>query len=115
MYIRVDHLNKHQIIALLSTFLAEELPLSLAMWYLVATDQPKDFESYRFVESGMQVVDVCLATFGKTQKVIMQILLYRIAGYFRRVFIFGYFEEAFFCENKFPGPTVIRKYISTIK
>ena len=40
---------------------------------------------------------------------------YRIAGYFRRVFIFGYFEEALFCENKFPGPTVIRKYILTIK
>ena len=33
---------------------------------------------------------------------------YRIAGYFRRVFIFGYFEEAFFYENKFPDPTVIR-------
>ena len=23
---------------------------------------------------------------------------YRVAGYFRRVFIFGYFEEAFLCE-----------------
>ena len=40
--------------------------------------------------------------------------LYRIAGYFRRVFIFGYFEEAFFCENKFLYPTVLRKYILTI-
>ena len=40
---------------------------------------------------------------------------YRIAGYFRRVFIFGYFKEAFFCENKFLGPTVLRKYIHTIK
>ena len=40
MYIRVDHLNEHRITALLSTFLPEELPLSLAMWYLVATDQP---------------------------------------------------------------------------
>ena len=43
------------------------------------------------------------------------VLYYRIAGYFRRVFIFGYFKEAFFCENKFPGPTVIQKCILTIK
>ena len=34
-----------------------------------------------------------------------------MAGYFGRVFIFGYF----FCENKFPGPIVIQKYILTIK
>ena len=39
----------------------------------------------------------------------------RIAGYFRTVFIFGYFEQAFFYENKFPGPTVIRKHIVMIK
>ena len=26
---------------------------------------------------------------------------YRIAGYFQRVFILGYFEEASFCKNKF--------------
>ena len=42
-------------------------------------------------------------------------MVYRIAGYFRRVFIYRYFEEAFFCENKFPGPIVIQKYILTIK
>ena len=41
--------------------------------------------------------------------------LYHIVGYFRRILIFGYFKEAFFCENKFPGPTVIWKYILTIK
>ena len=29
--------------------------------------------------------------------------------------MFGYFEEAFFYENKFPGPTVIQKHILTIK
>ena len=28
---------------------------------------------------------------------------YCIAGYFRRAFIFRYFEEAFFCKNKFLG------------
>ena len=38
-----------------------------------------------------------------------------IAGYFRRVVIFRYFEEAFFCKNKFLGLTVLRKYILTIK
>ena len=37
----------------------------------------------------------------------------RYSGLFLKVFIFGYFEEALFCENKFPGPTVIRKYILT--
>ena len=41
---------------------------------------------------------------------------YHIAGYFRRDFIFGYFEERpFSFENKFLGPTVLRKYIHTIK
>ena len=34
---------------------------------------------------------------------------YRIAGNFRKVFIFGYFEEAFLFENKFPRPVVFRK------
>ena len=42
-------------------------------------------------------------------------IIYHIAGYFQRVLIFGYFEEAFFCKNKFPGPTVIPEYILTIK
>ena len=37
------------------------------------------------------------------------------SGLFLNGFYFGYFEEAFFCENKFPGLTVIRKYIRTIK
>ena len=40
--------------------------------------------------------------------------IYRTAGYFRRVFIFGYFKKAFLCENKFLGPTALRKYIPTI-
>ena len=39
---------------------------------------------------------------------------YRIAGYFRRVFIFGYFEVAFFFENNFLGPSLLRKLIPTI-
>ena len=30
-------------------------------------------------------------------------------------FYFQIFKEAFFCENKFPGPTVIQKYILMIK
>ena len=34
---------------------------------------------------------------------------YRIAGNFRKVFIFGYFEEALLFENKFPCPVVLRK------
>jgi len=34
---------------------------------------------------------------------------YRIAGYFRKVFIFGYFERACHFENKFPGQAVLRK------
>ena len=34
---------------------------------------------------------------------------YRIAGNFRKVFIFGYFEEALLFENKFPRPVVFRK------
>ena len=41
--------------------------------------------------------------------------MYCIAGYFRRVIIFGYFEETFFCENEYLGPTVLQKYILTIK
>ena len=40
---------------------------------------------------------------------------YLIAGYLQRVFIFGYFEEAFFCENKLLCPTDTRKYILMIK
>ena len=39
---------------------------------------------------------------------------YRTASYFRRVFIFGYFEQAFLCENEFLGPTVLREHIPTI-
>ena len=38
---------------------------------------------------------------------LTNLLYYRIAGYFRRVFIFRYFEEAFHGENKFLGPTVL--------
>ena len=34
---------------------------------------------------------------------------YHIAGYFRRVFIFGYFEESFILENKFPVTASLRK------
>ena len=33
---------------------------------------------------------------------------YRIAGNFRKVFIFGYFEEALLFENKFPRPVALR-------
>ena len=40
---------------------------------------------------------------------------YRIVGYFLKVFIFGYFEEAFFCKNKFLGTIFIPKYILMIK
>ena len=39
---------------------------------------------------------------------------YRIAGYFQRVFIFRYFEEAFFRKNKSPGPTVFEKIFSRL-
>ena len=36
---------------------------------------------------------------------------YRIAGYFRKEFIFGYFEEAFLFENKFLVTTFLQKLI----
>jgi len=39
---------------------------------------------------------------------------YRIAAYFQKVFIFGYFERAFFCENKFQRIILLRKLIPTI-
>ena len=35
--------------------------------------------------------------------------MYRIAGNFQKVFIFGYFEEAFLFENKFSRLVVLRK------
>ena len=38
-------------------------------------------------------------------------LIHRIAGYFRREFIFGYFEEAFLFENKFRLTAFLRKLI----
>ena len=34
---------------------------------------------------------------------------YHIAGNFRKVLIFGYFEEALLFENKFPRPVVFQK------
>ena len=36
-------------------------------------------------------------------------IIYCIAGYFRKVFIFGYFERASLFENKLPGQAVLRK------
>ena len=39
--------------------------------------------------------------------------MYRIAGNFQRVFIFGYFEEALLFENKFPRPVALHKQIPT--
>jgi len=42
------------------------------------------------------------------------LLCYRIAAYFRKVFIFGYFERAFLCENKFQRIIFLRKLITTI-
>ena len=35
--------------------------------------------------------------------------IYRITGNFRKVFIFGYFEEALLFENTFPHPVVLQK------
>ena len=46
-------------------------------------------------------------------KRIIDTINYRIAGNFRKVFIFGYFEEALLFENKFPRPVVFQKYIPT--
>ena len=39
-------------------------------------------------------------------------LIYRIVGYFRREFIFGYFKEAFLFENKFWLTAFLQKLIS---
>ena len=43
----------------------------------------------------------------------MRLLPY--SGLFSKGFYLRIFQEALFSENKFPGPTVIRKYILTIK
>ena len=40
---------------------------------------------------------------------------YCIAGYFRREFIFGYFEEAFLFENKFLVAVFLQKLIPIVK
>ena len=43
---------------------------------------------------------------------MLSAVLYRIAGYFQKVFISEYFERACLFENKFPdpsGPAVLQK------
>ena len=40
---------------------------------------------------------------------------YRIASNFRKVFIFGYFEEALLFENKFPRPVVFENKFPQVK
>ena len=45
-------------------------------------------------------------------KVTSKLGIYRIAGYFRREFIFGYFIEAFLFDNKFLVTAFLRKLIS---
>ena len=40
---------------------------------------------------------------------------YRVADYFRREFIFGYFEEAFLFKNNFLVASFLRKLIPTPK
>ena len=42
-------------------------------------------------------------------------VIYRIAGYFRREFIFGYFEEAFLFEIKFLVTAFLQKLIPATK